>query len=93
MKYCDSPASVPASPHYAAIVFETIWIPGDERSRTNPGHGYPEHSESTSKYIVFANKQEMEDWVKRQVANKYTDRNFTIIEAFPKTITTSVQIQ
>jgi hypothetical protein len=36
-------ADVPTGEHYLVVVFgtETVHIPGDERSRTSPGHGYP----------------------------------------------------
>lgn len=46
MKRVKSPYEVPEEPHYAVIVYnqERVTIPGDERSRTNPGHGYPEHT-------------------------------------------------
>lgn len=51
---------------YAAIVTRSIWIPGDERSRTAPGHGYPEHSERVTDLIEFRDRSEMEAWVGRQ---------------------------
>lgn len=40
---CLSPADVPEGRHYAVIIYDTesVTIEGDERSRTNPGHGYP----------------------------------------------------
>ena len=47
MKQVTKPSDVPVGRHYAIIVYKTIsvYIPGDERSRTNPGHGYPAHSD------------------------------------------------
>ena len=38
---------MPQTPHYAVLVYKVrrITIPGDERSRTHPGHGYPEHTD------------------------------------------------
>lgn len=57
----------PQEEHFAALVFEShsIHHEGDERSRTCPGHGYPAYTETikTIDYIVFANEQEMKDWV------------------------------
>lgn len=40
--------NIPDGPHYAIMVIEkkSIHVPGDERSRTHPGHGYPEHTET-----------------------------------------------
>lgn len=39
---------IPNSPHYAIMIIDTVsmLIPGDERSRTHPGHGYPERTET-----------------------------------------------
>ena len=56
MIYCHSPSDVPQSEHWVIVEFVAITIPGDERSRTNPGHGYPEHSESVCKYIAFTDR-------------------------------------
>lgn len=51
---------------YAALFYRTIYIPGDERSRTNPGHGYPESTQETIDLIEFSSKEEMESWVLRR---------------------------
>jgi len=51
---------------YAALVSKSVTIPGDERSRTNPGHGYPEHTETYLELVEFADKAAMETWVTRQ---------------------------
>ena len=47
MKRVKGPDEVPEGPHFAVLVYDkkSVYIPGDERSRTNPGHGYPEHTE------------------------------------------------
>lgn len=49
--YVESPSDIPRKEHWAVITGSSIFIPGDERSRTNPGHGYPE---STERYIGYA---------------------------------------
>lgn len=38
-------------PRYLLITSKTIHVPGDERSRTHPGHGYPAYDE-----VVEVNK-------------------------------------
>jgi len=40
----------PKEHHLAIIIFDSIHIEGDERSRTNPGHGYPAHDVSCIRY-------------------------------------------
>ena len=58
--YAYRKEDIPEGEHYAMLTFSSIWIPGDERSRTAPGHGYPEHSEPKVNYIVFPNREEWE---------------------------------
>lgn len=61
MKIARRASDVPAYPHWAIIEFGLIFIPGDERSRTNPGHGYPATQEDTASYTVFTDYMEFED--------------------------------
>lgn len=46
-------ADIPVGPHWAIIQMRDIHIPGDERSRTAPGHGYPAHTETCISYQAF----------------------------------------
>ena len=54
-------SDVPDYPHYAIVIINTksVTIPGVERSRTNPGHGYSEHTETHDliQYIAFSEGQ------------------------------------
>lgn len=52
-KRIGRPSDFPEGPHLAIIDFGSIYIPGDERSRTHPGHGYPASTETTVEYIVW----------------------------------------
>lgn len=58
--------------HYAVLIFSTgsIFVPGDQRSREAPGHGYPEHTEhydsfehwvTTDREVLFAFLDELEE--------------------------------
>jgi hypothetical protein len=42
------PKDIPDKPHFALILYSStsVHIEGDERSRTNPGHGYPAHTDT-----------------------------------------------
>lgn len=64
---------------YAALVSRSVTIPGDERSRTNPGHGYPEHTESYMDIVEFKDKAAMEAWVKRETTG-YSKPSFRLIQ-------------
>ena len=48
---------------YAVIVKDTITIPGDERSKTDPGHGYPEHTKNITRFHEFDDKNGLEAWL------------------------------
>lgn len=61
----NSVSSFPKGKHYAIITFGTIHIPGDERSRTHPGHGYPESYETTTSYRIYLDFSEFEKEVDR----------------------------
>jgi hypothetical protein len=87
MKYVDDKTSVPATSHFAALVFDSIFIEGDERSRTCPGHGYPEHYERIVKYITFTDRADMEKWVNQQETSRYSrPDNYKIVEVRPLTV-------
>lgn len=48
MKRVHGPQDVPVRPHFCVLIYNTqsVYIPGDQRSRDCPGHGYPEHTET-----------------------------------------------
>ena len=59
-KFVSSADDMPDGLHWAIITGERVTIPGDERSRTHPGHGYPEHTKSYITYEAFSDKAEFE---------------------------------
>lgn len=64
-------SSIPNNPHWAIVSTTSITIPGDERSRTNPGHGYPEHTETYITYEAFTSQAEWENEIERRTLQKY----------------------
>jgi len=57
MKRARGKNDVPTDKHYAILVYksDSVYIAGDERSRSNPGHGYPAHTaiyESFEHYVT-----------------------------------------
>jgi hypothetical protein len=94
MNYLSNKSQLPIDKHFAALVFDYITIPGDERSRTNPGHGYPEHTESVIKYITFASKVDMEQWVSKQETSPYGRKdNYKVIEVVPLNVKLKVVVE
>jgi hypothetical protein len=59
MKYgtfFTSEQAKPKGEHWAILELRFINIPGDERSRQAPGHGYPEHTETSVSYEYFTDE-------------------------------------
>lgn len=52
--------NIPETPHFAIITFSTHYTPGDERSRTNPGHGYPASWDTVTNYQPFTDQAQFE---------------------------------
>lgn len=93
MKYVSTKNELPVAPHLAALIFSSIHIEGDERSRTNPGHGYPAHSEAVVQYIAFDSREEANKWVGQQEKSPYPGESYRIIETFPRLVTTTVKVE
>ena len=81
MKYISQKSDLPNAPHLGVLVFSTRYIEGDERSRTNPGHGYPAHVEHDVKYIAFDSDVDLMDWIER-----HPHADYSVIHATPKKI-------
>jgi len=93
MKWCHTVADIPKGPHYAILEKRSISIPGDERSRTHPGHGYPASTEEVWDYIVFPTREAWEGEIKRRTGLVFGNRNFVPISATPAVITTTIAVE
>lgn len=92
MNYIHSKNALPASTHYAAIVFSSVYHESDERSRTAPGHGYPAHSEDVCQYIAFRDKDDMEQWVRKEEGSGHPC-SYRVIECNPLSVIKTVAVQ
>ncbi len=71
-------------------------IPGDERSRTHPGHGYPAHTVTETVIKTFNSKEEWEAWIVKEEESSFTEEYTPIVyrEASVKTtVTVDTQIE
>jgi hypothetical protein len=98
----DGPKKMPTEKHYAILIFkrETTWVPGDQRSREAPGHGYPEHTEvhETFEYWATAStsilRQAVEYLEKRNGEVSAHDKVvYSIIESVPLSVQTRIEIE
>jgi hypothetical protein len=75
--YVHDAKEVPSCEHWAIISGTSVTIPGDERSRTNPGHGYPESTEHYITYEAFTDEAEFKAELTRRIesnAKYYSSR-------------------
>ena len=92
--YVSSLDKIPKGPHFAIIKFGSIWIEGDERSRTNPGHGYPGHSRSTVEYIAFTDRAKWEKYIDELIHPKFgnPDKSWMAVRVTPASVQTSTKV-
>jgi hypothetical protein len=57
---------------YIIIKDVKVTIPGDERSRTNPGHGYPESTDTYQQVTFYDDVEEWKSMVRRLTLQRYT---------------------
>jgi hypothetical protein len=74
MKQATSPKDVPVGPHYALLLYKqkTVHHEGDLRSRTDPGHGYPESDETFNvvEHFVTADRVDWENDIRQLTLEK-----------------------
>jgi hypothetical protein len=75
---------------YAFLVPRRTYIPGDERSRTHPGHGYPEHTERSWDVIICEDREEWMSEIKKRMSRRF-EQGFPITMWKP-TVKTNVSV-
>lgn len=87
--HANNPKDVPNVPHWVVITGTQIHVPGDDRSRVSPGHGYPATTEYFIKYAYFTN----EDAWKKYIANNVLLNTVMFVgKMIPAKATTSVVV-
>lgn len=81
--------NIPNVPHWAIITTSETYVPGDERSRNCPGHGYPEHSITSIHYRSFTDYEEF----KAAVANECRYKtSFRAMQVLPVTVEVETKV-
>ncbi len=70
-KYVHHTDEIPTEPHWVIITNSSVTIPGDERSRTNPGHGYPERTERYITYEIYLTEEKWKQAIREQENPSY----------------------
>jgi hypothetical protein len=89
-KYVHTIDDVPNGEHFVIIKNNGVRIPGDERSRTNPGHGYPEHTENYLSYEVYLTKEKLLQAVEE--LDKRNEKNYRVLKVSPMTVMKQVSL-
>jgi hypothetical protein len=83
-------SDIPQQEHWAIFEGTSISIPGDERSRTNPGHGYPAIVEPYLQYEAYLDKTEFEAELARRMSRGTFARPVRGARIIPVVATTTV---
>jgi hypothetical protein len=78
---------------YAIFVNTQTYIPGDERSRKHPGHGYPEQTIEKVEVIEFSDIEKFNDWIRREEGRIYGKQDYRAFICEPVTVTKEVNIK
>lgn len=70
-KYAHQCSDIPKSEHWVILESDSVTIPGDERSRTNPGHGYPESTNHYLSYEVYLTKEKFQESLTHKLSQKW----------------------
>lgn len=91
-RFVSSPDDLPPGEHLVILTFSTITIPGDERSRTHPGHGYPESTETTISCEAFETEEGWKAEIQRLAAGAYPRTNWVPLTVRRPTLKTTVTV-
>jgi hypothetical protein len=92
-RYPQKISDLPKAPFFALLKPESVTIPGDERSRTAPGHGYPEHSVDYWSLEVFLSKEDLVAEVQRLGrSDRHRDVQPIMVTPFGMKIEVSIEV-
>lgn len=86
MQRVTSVKDIPNEEHFAVFHDEIVHIPGDERSKANPGHGYPEHTRNFLYYSAFFDKDELIKYL----SNLHINVNPRVLKMIPVAVSREV---
>lgn len=67
-EYVHMLSDIPKGEFWAVLTQKSTYIPGDERSRTNPGHGYSATTEYSFDLHAFNTQEELNAWLSKFVS-------------------------
>lgn len=92
-KHVQSQKDTPRDPHWAVFKFSSVHVPGDERSRTHPGHGYPAHSVSVVNYEAYHDEDEWKAEIARLEERRWGREAYFAARVIPAKVELSVDVE
>jgi hypothetical protein len=80
---------IPDYEHYAIITFDQQTIPGDQRSKESPGHGYPEHTIESMEYEPHRSIDTLKERIKYLMSG---NKKYKVLKVKPVNVTAKVLI-
>jgi hypothetical protein len=92
---------LPTGEHFAIVIFfqTSVHVPGDERSRTHPGHGYPEHDVTVNgcEYWVVDDREQLQAALEAIEENNKVGWKekirYRVIQSKPVKVSTKVEVE
>lgn len=92
-KYAHLVADVPNEDHWVIIKNDSVHIPGDDRSRTHPGHGYPESTKNYLSYEVYLTQEKLLEAIKELEEPRYGNRTqYKVLKVTPMSVKKQVSL-
>lgn len=93
-KWVSGVGDLPEGDLFMIVEFGSMTIPGDERSRTHPGHGYPAETVTTTNITVYETRQAWEVEIDRRTRDTSPYRSSWVpIAGRRPSITTTVKVE
>ncbi len=89
--YVHRVSDIPKLPHWALLCDDSIHIPGDERSRTNPGHGYPAEDRPIIAYEAYLTQEKLMTVIRERKESQSVQK-FSVYKVNPVTVLVSTSI-
>lgn len=90
--YVHKTTDLPPGEHFCILKIESVTIPGDERSRTNPGHGYGEHTTTNLSCAVYTSRKAWEEDITAKANGQWGSESWVPCVIRVPTVTTSVTV-
>jgi hypothetical protein len=93
-KFVHQVSDVPDTEHWVIVKTDGVFIPGDERSRTNPGHGYPERTQNFLSYNVYFTEAKLLEAIEELEKPQYGGNRtaYKVLRVTPVKVKTEMKI-